>query len=149
MNTQDTPGSACVSLRQQYRMNRWISHFASRLFYDDTLAAAPSVAHRILEFQPAGIPPIGEPPVIGQALHPAYPLVFLDVHDQDAGEGPKSSNAEARAVRALVQGLLARGIAQEDIGIIAPFRAQVANVRRHLFSDDDQAGGVALPPILP
>ena len=108
------------------RMNRWISHFASRLFYDDTLAAAPSVAHRILEFQPNGIPPIRELPVIGQALHPAYPLVFLDVHDQPTGEGPKSSNAEARAVRALVQGLLARGIAQEDIGIIAPFRAQVA-----------------------
>jgi DNA replication ATP-dependent helicase Dna2 len=35
--------------------------------------------------------------------------------------------------------LLARGIAQEDIGIIAPYRAQVANVRRHLFSDDESS----------
>ncbi len=142
---QGTKSSACVSLRLQYRMNRWISHFASKVFYEDTLAAAPAIARRVLEFQPAGKLITGESPVISQAIRPAYPMVFLDVQARDAHIGPKSSNAEARAVRALVQGLLARGIAQEDIGIIAPYRAQVANVRRHLFSDDvaDDWRGIA------
>ncbi len=139
MKEWDATSSACVSLRLQYRMNRWISHFASKAFYEDTLAAAPAVARRILEFHPTGLSVMGEPPLISQALQPAYPLVFLDVHARDTSDGPKSSNAEARAVRALVQGLLARGIAQEDIGIIAPYRAQVANVRRHLFSDDESS----------
>jgi DNA replication ATP-dependent helicase Dna2 len=133
---QGTKSSACVSLRLQYRMNRWISHFASKVFYEDTLAAAPAIARRVLEFQPSWNLITEESPVITQAIRPAYPMVFLDVHARDAHIGPKSSNAEARAVRALVQGLLARGIAQEDIGIIAPYRAQVANIRRHLFSDD-------------
>ena len=131
---------ACISLRLQYRMNRWISHFASKVFYEDTLDAAPAVARRILEFLPAGVTPIGEPPVISQAIQPAYPLVFLDVRRQQESSGPKSSDTEARAVRALVQALLARGIAQKDIGIIAPYRAQVANLRRHLFSADALSG---------
>ncbi len=47
-------------------------------------------------------------------------------------------------MRAVVQGLLTRGIGQQDIGIIAPFRAQVANIRRHLFSDDSASGWPAL-----
>ncbi|HEY6409013.1 MAG TPA: AAA domain-containing protein, partial [Ktedonobacteraceae bacterium] len=135
--TQGITESACVSLRLQYRMNRWISHFASKVFYEDTLTAAPAVAHRVLEFPPISASPTGEPPIISQAIQPAYPLVFLDVRSQHEGSGPKSSNAEARAVRALVQALLSRGIAQKDIGIIAPYRAQVANVRRHLFSVDE------------
>ena len=41
--------AACVALRSQYRMNQWISHFASRVFYNGTLLAAPSVAKRVLE----------------------------------------------------------------------------------------------------
>ncbi len=43
-------------------------------------------------------------------------------------------------MRDVVAGLLARGIEQKDIGIIAPYRAQVANIRRHLFSSDLASG---------
>ena len=63
------------------------------------------------------------------------PMVFLDVRSNQ--ERAKLSDAEAVAVREVVAGLLARGIAERDIGIIAPYRAQVANLRRHLFSDDE------------
>ncbi|HYX48391.1 MAG TPA: AAA domain-containing protein, partial [Ktedonobacteraceae bacterium] len=38
--------NACVSLKVQYRMNRWISHFASKVFYDGQLKPHISVAHR-------------------------------------------------------------------------------------------------------
>ena len=121
----------------QYRMNRWIANFAARAFYDGDLTTAPTVAKRVLELSPVQQPSRAETPALQQALQPAYPLVFLDVRGEDIAAGPKSSNAEARAVRALVHGLLARGIPLHDIGIIAPFRAQVANIRQHLIGAAD------------
>jgi len=45
----------------------------------------------------------------------------------------KISNREALAVREIVAALLAHGIEQQDIGIIALI-GSVANIRRHLFS---------------
>lgn len=147
--------SACVSLKVQYRMNRWISHFASRLFYQEQLRAHSSVAERLLTFPHSqAIAPALSPlsllsPVILRALDPNLPMVFVDVqglqnNQESEIEGPKMSNAEALAVRELVAGLLAHGVAEGDIGIIAPFKAQVANIRRHLFSDDARIGWQAL-----
>ena len=141
--------SACVSLRVQYRMNRWISNFPSRVFYENKLEAAPTVARCVLEIATKGQWLQTERRQIGQALQPEYPLVFVDVGLQEKGAGLKSSDAEAHAVRDIVRGLLARGIIEQDIGIIAPYRAQVANIRRHLFSDDSVSNWSALPSNTP
>jgi len=70
-------------------------------------------------------------------------MVFLDVCGDH--ERAKTSDAEAQAVREVVASLLARGITQQEIGIIAPYRAQVANLRRHPFRDDETIGWEALP----
>jgi DNA replication ATP-dependent helicase Dna2 len=141
--------SACVPLRTQYRMNRWIAHFSSTVFYDRQLQAHPSIAHRRLTYTSAQQPEGAEDQSISQVLRPQLPLVFLDVRDEEADEQAKTSHAEARAIREIVGGLLARGIAQKDIGIIAPYRAQVATLRRHLFSADPTAAWQALPPDSP
>ena len=127
--------SACVALLTQYRMNRWISNFSSTLFYEKRLLAHVSVAHRRLHF-PNSITLPDEDVSIAQVIAPQFPLVFLDVRDEEANAQLKLSNAEARATRAIVAGLCARGIEAKDIGIIAPYRAQVANIRRHLLSGD-------------
>jgi DNA replication ATP-dependent helicase Dna2 len=89
---------------------------------------------------------------VAEALRPQHPLVFLDVSPQvqtlsplDTPGNDKVSDTEARAVRDVVAGLLARQIAPEDIGVIAPFRAQVANIRRHLLSTDPASGWSGLP----
>lgn len=140
--------SACISLTTQYRMNRWICNFSSKVFYDGRLIAAPPIAQRVLDVPKAGAWLTRESPAITRALQPGYPLVFVDVRDED-NPAPKSSSAEARAVRALVQGLLARGVAEGDIGIIAPYRAQVANIRRYLFSDDVESNWSALSSEIP
>jgi DNA replication ATP-dependent helicase Dna2 len=148
--TQEQPGasSACVPLTTQYRMNRWICNFSSKVFYDSRLIAAASIAQRVLDAPKTVAWLTAESPAITRALQPGYPLVFVDVRDED-NSAPKSSSAEARIVRSLVQGLLARGIAEGDIGIIAPYRAQVANIRRHLFSDDVESDWSALSPETP
>jgi len=144
MNLHPGEASACVSLKVQYRMNRWISHFASRVFYDGQLQPHVSVADRQLAFPHPRLTPPGEAEAIARALDPRLPLVFVDVRGESIQDGPKTSDAEARAVRELVAGLLARGIAEGDIGIIAPYKAQVANIRRHLFSDASDIGWRAL-----
>ncbi|HLX40498.1 MAG TPA: AAA domain-containing protein [Ktedonobacteraceae bacterium] len=148
MKEQPQDMAACVALRTQYRMNQWISHFASRVFYNGSLLADPTVAKRVLEtnvgakFIAPNIAP--EASWLTQTLRPEYPLVFVNVSSENERDSLKTSNAEARAVRSVVQGLLERGIIESDIGIIAPYRAQVANIRRHLFSDNEQNGWHAL-----
>jgi DNA replication ATP-dependent helicase Dna2 len=135
-------------------MNKWISNFSSTVFYNKQLVAHESVADRRLELtpiysgRPAPNPPISNyptPPSILKAIEPRFPLVFLDVRDEPANAELKISNAEARVVRAIVANLLSGGIEQKDIGIIAPYRAQVANIRRHLFSSSPTSGWQALP----
>jgi DNA replication ATP-dependent helicase Dna2 len=129
--------SACVPLRVQYRMHQDICEFASRMFYEGKLVAHPSVARRQLEVTRRGMKLAGESNELARALTPLLPTVFLDV--RETGEiQAKTSDAEARTVRDVVAGLLARGIEEKDIGIIAPYRAQVANLRRHLFDTDSE-----------
>jgi DNA replication ATP-dependent helicase Dna2 len=118
--------SACVALRTQYRMHAAIAAFASRTFYDGELRAHPSVASRGLTL---AAPPRGRPTVV-EALRPDRPLVFLNVSTPETAV--RISHAEARLVRELVTTLLVSGVRPEEIGLIAPYRAQVANLRRHL-----------------
>jgi DNA replication ATP-dependent helicase Dna2 len=136
--------SACVPLRVQYRMNQDICEFASRMFYEGKLVAHPSVARSQLEVTKRGMKLPGESNELARALTPLLSAVFLDV--RESGEiQAKTSDAEARTVRDVVAGLLARGIEEKDIGIIAPYRAQVANLRRHLFDVDGESGQGGLP----
>ncbi|GAC1614307.1 MAG: DEAD/DEAH box helicase [Ktedonobacteraceae bacterium] len=140
--------SACVPLRIQYRMNKWISHFSSTVFYEQRLVAHDSVANRRLVYTGAGTGQLAredERTLVLKAIDPRYPLVFLDVRDGEARPEAKTSDAEARVLREIVMALLSRGIMQKDIGIIAPYRAQVANIRRHLFSNDPESQWRALP----
>ncbi len=139
--------SACVPLQMQYRMNRWISQFASTTFYEGELHPHPTVANSILTFSAPRSGVDSEKPSITRALDARMPLVFLDARSEPGvAEGSKTSNREARITREVVAGLLARGIDEGAIGIIAPYRAQVANLRRHLFADDEESGWRALSP---
>jgi DNA replication ATP-dependent helicase Dna2 len=144
--------SACVPLRTQYRMNKWISNFSSTVFYDQKLLAHVSIANQRIAYTQKSstqAPISAQARMISTALDPKFPLVFLDIKDPQELAGTKQSNAEARMVRAIVAELLARGIQLQDIGIIAPYRAQVANIRRHLFANDPATAWQALPSDMP
>ncbi len=128
--------SACIALKTQYRMNRWISHFSSTVFYDKQLVAHESAANRRLSIVPSTHATWQEPAALAQTLAPEFPLVFVDVRGEQENGALKASNAEALVVRDIVHGLLERGVPEESIGIIALYRAQVATIRRVLFEDD-------------
>jgi DNA replication ATP-dependent helicase Dna2 len=128
--------SACVPLRVQYRMHETISAFASRSFYHGQLRAHYIVARRRLLLQRPQPGHLPERAPILQALRADLPMVFLDVHAPASSREVKMSNNEARVVCEVIAGLLARGVQEDEIGVIAPYRAQVANLRRHLFSEN-------------
>jgi DNA replication ATP-dependent helicase Dna2 len=130
-------------------MNQWIARFASVVFYEGQLIAHPSIAHQQLKL----IRKRGQNEQIGatlkKVLDPGYPLVFLDVQDQDGSTETKVNHGEARAIRDIVACLLKYGIQPQDIGIIAPYRAQVANIRRYLLADDPAQHWKGLPADTP
>ncbi len=144
LQTHPMAMSACVPLRTQYRMNQWISNFSSTIFYNRQLVAHKSIAHRYLTFpRSAQHKNRDDYTILDKILDPSRPLVFVDVGAEAqlvSDTEPKTSNAEARTVRAIVGELLARGIAEQDIGIIAPYRAQVANIRRYLLNSTPEEG---------
>ncbi|WP_276271863.1 AAA domain-containing protein [Haloarcula litorea] len=114
---------AGVMLDRQYRMAQHIQAFASREFYDGRL-------------RPAN----GE--VAGQRVDdlPGVSLDALPDHLRDRVSfvdpgGTREGNAnpeEADAVADVVRAYREAGVPADDIGVIAPFRAQVAELNRRL-----------------
>ncbi len=114
---------ASVALRAQYRMHPLICGFPSQEFYDGLLIAAGTAQTALLDLAIDAADPHWS------ILDPDRPLVFIDVPEGVAG---KASLAQAEVVRALVLTLRRNGVAAEDIGVVAPYRAQVAAIRQRL-----------------
>ncbi|NKE34720.1 AAA family ATPase [Natronococcus sp. JC468] len=115
----DLHPDAGVMLDRQYRMNQRIQAFPSREFYDGTLRPAePEVAGRTLDDLEG---------VSREAL-PADlrdPVAFVDVE----GDGSRYTDGEEAArVAELIDAYEAAGVDRADIGVIAPFRAQVSEL---------------------
>jgi DNA replication ATP-dependent helicase Dna2 len=119
-----------VRLRDQYRMNDAICSVPSKLWYGGELKPANQAigAARLQMALEGGAP---------GAIAPDRPIVFLDV-DPDPSGGPRTNATEGRIVRRLVADLVRRGVRTQEgegrgqIAVIAPFRAQVALIRREL-----------------
>jgi DNA replication ATP-dependent helicase Dna2 len=116
-----------VALTQQYRMHPTICGFSSRAFYDGRLEAAGAARTALLDLAPS------PQSALWPILMPEHPMVFVDVPAALSREGPgKASPMQAQVTGRLVRGLLDAGMSPEEIGIIAPYRAQVAAIRQRL-----------------
>jgi DNA replication ATP-dependent helicase Dna2 len=98
------------------------------VFYGGALVAAGAAQTAMLDLE---LPP-GD--ASAAVLDPARPLVFVDVRLADGAFEPlgKASVAQAEVVRKFTLALLRAGIPAEEIGVIAPYRAQVAAIRQRL-----------------
>ena len=119
----DLHPEASVLLNRQYRMAQRIQAFSSREFYGGALRPATGeVAGRKLadlEGVDAG--------ALSEYLRD--PVTFVDV----AGDASAHTDAEeARAVVEVIVDLEAAGVDRSDVGVIAPFRAQVATITREV-----------------
>ncbi|GAA0550958.1 AAA domain-containing protein [Halorubrum ejinorense] len=116
----ETYPDASVMLDRQYRMSQRIQAFASAEFYDGALRpATPEVAGQTLA--DLGVDPDGLAPELTGGVG------FVDPD----GERDGNRNVrEAERVAAIVEAYVAAGVDPDDVGVIAPFRAQVAEIGR-------------------
>ncbi|MWV64672.1 AAA family ATPase [Halorubrum sp. JWXQ-INN 858] len=111
---------ASVMLDRQYRMSQRIQAFASAEFYDGALRpATPAIAGQTLA--DLGVDVDGLPPELGAGVN----LV-----DPDGSRDGNRNVREAERVATIVDAYLDAGVAPGDVGVIAPFRAQVAEIGR-------------------
>ncbi|MFC6717323.1 AAA domain-containing protein [Natrialbaceae archaeon GCM10025810] len=110
---------AGVMLDRQYRMNQRIQWFASREFYEGELRpATPEVASRTLD-DLEGVSRADLPEDLRD------PVSFVAVE----GDGSRYTDAEEAArIAELIETYEAAGLERSDIGVIAPFRAQVSEI---------------------
>ena len=114
---------ASVLLDRQYRMNQRIQFFPSREFYDGELrpASATIAGRRLGELD--GVDPDTLPAELRD------PVAFVDPDGTATGN---TNTVEADRVAGVVESFVEAGVEREDIGVIAPFRAQVAEISRRL-----------------
>jgi DNA replication ATP-dependent helicase Dna2 len=117
---------ASVALRRQYRMHPIICAFPSGEFYGDALVAEGTARTAQLALSAEATGPLG------RVLDPAHPVVFIDVPLEPDERGRKENKSQATVVRNLVRELRRAGVAADAIGVIAPYRAQVAAIRAQL-----------------
>ena len=111
---------ASVMLDRQYRMSQRIQAFASAEFYDGALRpATPEVAGQTL--RDLGVDPAALPDGLAGGV---------DFVDPDGARDGNRNVREAERVAEVVDAYLAAGVDSDDIGVIAPFRAQVAEIGR-------------------
>jgi len=122
---RSAPKRRISPLLMQYRMNREVQDLPSRLFYEGSLFPSPDAAGRRLCMEPG----VSSDPQINRIIDPALPVVFVDVPGTYNG---KASPQEAELACAIVESLLASGVAPAEIGIISPYRAQQALIRGKL-----------------
>jgi DNA replication ATP-dependent helicase Dna2 len=103
-------------------MAQRIQAFSSKEFYDGALFPANSeVARRSLE---------GTVENSDNGSHDyTNPVTFVPVEGEENGN---VNRAEAEAVESVHQELVGLGVASDEIAVIAPFRAQVAEISRRL-----------------
>ena len=113
--------AAAVILTSQYRMSQRIQAFSSAEFYDGALR--PATGEVAAQSLSAVCDPTRLPPELGDQV------TFLDPAGKRVGNtNPK----EADRVAEIVDAFVAAGVAPDDIGVIAPFRAQVAEIGRRV-----------------
>jgi len=119
----ETYPDAGVLLDRQYRMAQQIQAFASREFYDGQLrpASGEVAAQRIDDLDGVSV----------EAL-PDHLQDGVNFVDPDGYVEGNTNPTEAAAVADVVSAYLDAGVAREAIGVIAPYRAQVAEINKHV-----------------
>jgi DNA replication ATP-dependent helicase Dna2 len=119
----DLHPDAAVLLDRQYRMAQRIQAFSSREFYDGQLrpASGDVAAQRLADL-----------PGADESRLPAELRDAVSFVDPGGRREGNANPIEADRVAAVVEAFRDAGVANEEIGVIAPFRAQVAEISRRV-----------------
>ncbi|MFX0210687.1 MAG: AAA domain-containing protein, partial [Candidatus Hodarchaeota archaeon] len=122
---------ACVLLQYQYRMHTDLMDFSNRSFYDSRVrAASTSVATQSLwNLLPNNKQISVSDPLFQVILDPNQPLVYVEA-PSDFDRKRRVNQREVEIIDSLVKHYQKMGIQADHIGVIAPFRGQVAEILR-------------------
>jgi DNA replication ATP-dependent helicase Dna2 len=122
----DASPEAGVMLDRQYRMAQRIQAYPSAEFYAGQLRPATGevAGQRLDDLDGVSLDSLPD--------HLRDGVVFLD---PDGTRRGNRNPAEAEAITEAIEAYVTAGVAREDVGVIAPFRAQVAEIRRHVPED--------------
>jgi DNA replication ATP-dependent helicase Dna2 len=120
---EDHP-EAAVALDRQYRMAQAIQAFPSREFYDGNLRPATGevASRRIDDLSQDG-------------QLPADMCSPVSFHHVEGDESRHTDAREAERIEEVVAAYESAGVSREDVGVIAPFRAQVTEIDQRLPED--------------
>lgn len=112
--------SNCTMLDTSFRMCEPICDFVSELFYDGHLRAMKQGHSNLVTCN-----------------NPLYsfdsPVILYEIDD----EGEQVSDKEAAFIADTVAKFLSLGVSADEIGVLSPFRAQAANIRRSIRKHKD------------
>lgn len=123
-------------LSHQGRMHADIMAFPAEQFYQGQLHILPeSIPHHLTQLESLSLAPAAAP--LSEVLRHRR-ILFLPTPPDDRNADPKVNGHEAEKMVELIAAYTAlyaptdRPIVAGDIGIITPYRAQIAHIRRHL-----------------
>ncbi|MDR0380036.1 MAG: ATP-binding protein [Candidatus Accumulibacter sp.] len=108
-----------IMLDETYRMNRWLTDWPSRAYYDGELRANRENRERRLELRDI-------PTRFSAVLAGDNPAVFIPTPDASACT---RNRKEAEWVADLCEAIIAGGLPAAEIGIVSPYRAQGRTLR--------------------
>ena len=106
-------------LNVSFRMCEPICNFVSELFYDNKVEPMKKGCGDLL---------LSDEPLYSFDS----PIVFCNIND----DGEQNSDKEADYIVSTICGFVERGVPTKEIAVLAPFRAQVANIRRKIRKSD-------------
>ncbi|MAV64389.1 MAG: hypothetical protein CMG00_04270 [Candidatus Marinimicrobia bacterium] len=120
------PSNTKVMLDTQHRMNPVIGNYISRTFYDNELKNNNSVTFSNI------YKPVQETSKVGKICDPKNIITLVHCKSDKSNVGSKSVDEEAEVILDVINFLINKGISTNSIGVIAPYRAQVAMIRRKI-----------------
>ncbi|MCA9673904.1 MAG: AAA family ATPase, partial [Myxococcales bacterium] len=134
---QDAGAAPAVMLIQQHRMHADIMRFPSRSMYDGKLVAAPAVAAWTLADLDVAPDPLrpGALWLIDTAGTDWTEERAISADDPGVVDPSTRNPGHAERVAAEVRRLLSRGVAPEDVAVIAAYDAQVRLLRERLAAE--------------
>ena len=110
----------CTMLDVSFRMCEPICNFVSDLFYEGKVKPMKEGCGNLI--------------VCNEPLFDFHTPVVIHHVDDD---GEQTSDKEASFIADTIAGLLKKGLPADEIAVLSPFRAQAANVRRHVRKHPD------------
>jgi DNA replication ATP-dependent helicase Dna2 len=125
--------SASILLRYQYRMHDYLMDFSNIRFYNNSVqAVSQKVGTQLLwDLLPFDTKEPTINPIFQTIIDPNQPLIYIGV-PSEFDRKKRVNEKEAEIIKTITRYYIQMGIKKEHIGIIAPFRGQVAEISRQM-----------------